>query len=301
MSFAERATTWNRWYDNAPAEWRFQFVLWSLIALGTLNMMLTLAIGFPFALLVLLGIIVIAAVRVPYVLGLAAEPSGLDTGSRFQIDGADWLIDLNHRYDALPETRRIWVFPAVLLIAGAINMMLTIRHAFPFGLLFLLGLLVLVLFRAPYAAGYLRPAKPVGPPEPEPEFPPVAYETDQPPAALLEAESLTASRDAAPTPAAPNGTDPLPPVPEAGQAPTAALASDQSPATPGELAGSPPEQHGLDKSAAAGFETGQTAAAPHGLDQAPTAEPETDQAPKVPSKPQSRERRKATGGPEDVK
>jgi hypothetical protein len=156
MSVAERMAMWNRWYDTVPGEWRFQFVLWSLLVLGTLNMMLTVATGFPFALLVLLGIIVIAAIRVPYVVGWVADPTSVDTGSSFQVEGAGWLIDLNHRYEALPESRRFWVYPAVLLIAGAINMTLTIRYGFPFCLLFLVALLGLVALRAPYTAGWLR-------------------------------------------------------------------------------------------------------------------------------------------------
>jgi hypothetical protein len=156
MSVAERMAIWNRWYDTVPGEWRFQFVLWSLLILGTLNMMLTVATGFPFALLVLLGIIVIAAIRVPYVCGWVAGPTSVYTSPRFQVEGADWLIDLNHRYEALPESRRLWVYPAVLLIAGAINMMLTIRYGFPFGLLFLVALLALVRLGCVACAVYRR-------------------------------------------------------------------------------------------------------------------------------------------------
>src|SRR5271154_1699015 len=93
---------WNRWYDTVPGEWRFQYVIWSLLALGTLNMALTVAIRFPFALLVLLGIIVITAIRVPYVLGWVTSPKGVNADWNFQIEGVGWLTDLNHRYEALP-------------------------------------------------------------------------------------------------------------------------------------------------------------------------------------------------------
>jgi hypothetical protein len=160
MSVAERVASWNRWYDTVPGEWRFQYVIWSLLVLGTINMALTVAIRFPFALLVLLGIIVITMIRVPYVLGWVTSPTAVDADWNFQIAEAGWLIDLNHRYEALPESRRIWVYPAVLLLAGAINMMLTIRYGFPFGLLFLVALLALVILRAPYAAGWLRSPAP---------------------------------------------------------------------------------------------------------------------------------------------
>jgi hypothetical protein len=123
-------------------------------------MALTVAIRFPFALLVLLGIIVITAVRVPHVLGWVVSPTDGDKNSNIQIEGAGWLIDLNHRYEALPELRRIWVYPAALLIAGAINMMLTIKYGFPFGLLFLIALLALVILRAPYTASWVRRSAP---------------------------------------------------------------------------------------------------------------------------------------------
>ena len=155
MSFSERALRWNRFYDGLPEEWRFQVLLWPLLAVGTVNMLLTLATGFPFALLILLGVIFVTAVRLPYVLGFSVL-SGEDRSIKpLRIEGYGWLIELNQNYDALPEPRRIWVYPAVLLIAGAINMLLTIYYGFPFGLLFLLGLLSLVAFRAPYTAGWL--------------------------------------------------------------------------------------------------------------------------------------------------
>jgi hypothetical protein len=162
MSFAERLVKWNRWYDEVPEMWRFQFVVWSLLILGAINMALTVAFHFPFALLVVLGILAIATIRVPYTYGWI-KASGVESteqpspSAHFQIEGASWIFNLNHWYDSLPEARRLWVYPAVLLLAGAINMMLTIRLGFAFGPLFLLALLALVIIRAPYAAGWLRP------------------------------------------------------------------------------------------------------------------------------------------------
>jgi hypothetical protein len=195
MSVAERVAMWNRWYDTVPGEWRFQYVVWSLLVLGTLNMALTVAIRFPFALLVLLGIIVITAIRVPYVLGWVTSPTGVDADLNFQIEGAGWLVALNHRYDALPESRRIWVYPAVLLIAGAINMMLTIRYGFPFGLLFLVALLALVILRAPYTAGWLRSsAKALAAPGASEQAPPPSVgEFDQPPTVSSSSNTYAAN------------------------------------------------------------------------------------------------------------
>ena len=163
MTFAERVTDWNHWYDGLPQEWRFQLILWPLVILGVINMLLSLSsVGFPFGLLVLLGILFVAAVRVPFILGWVtpahALPSGEPGAPRLAIGGAgaDWIAGLNERYEAVPESRRFWIFPAILLIAGAINMQLTISYGWSFGLLFLLALLAIVVVRAPYVHGLLR-------------------------------------------------------------------------------------------------------------------------------------------------
>lgn len=166
MTSSERLQRWNGWFDRLPQEWRFQAVLWLLIAVGALNMLLTIAIGFPFALLLLVGILCLAVIRAPYVLGwiVPAEtvPSSGPNAWKFEIGNADWLIDVNRRYDAMPEFKRVWLVVAILLVAGAINMVLTIDSAFPFGLLLLLVLLALVVVRAPYVGGVLKPSRPDG-------------------------------------------------------------------------------------------------------------------------------------------
>ncbi len=164
MTAAESLYRWNTWYDGLPENWRFQVVLWPLIAVGFLNMVLTLGIRFPFGLLVLLALIGVAAIRVPYALGwIAAEgavPSDKPSAPRFEIANAGWLVDLNRRYDALTEFQAIWLVAAILLIAGAINMLLTIGTGFPFGLIFLLAILALLVVRVPYTAGFLKDPRP---------------------------------------------------------------------------------------------------------------------------------------------
>ena len=161
MTVAERLSGWNRWYDGLPQEWRFQVILWPLIALGVVNMLLSLSIRFPFGLLVLLGVLLVAAVRVPALLGWITPAHALPSGAgapdlKPRAAGADWIAGLNERYEAVPEQRRFWIFPAILLLAGAINMQLTISQGWPFGLLFLLALLAIVVVRAPYVHGLLR-------------------------------------------------------------------------------------------------------------------------------------------------
>ncbi len=167
---AERLQRWNTWYERTPEPWRFQLIVWALVVVGALNMLLTIAVGFPFALLVGLAIAAIAAVRVPYVLGWIkadGEPSAAGTGggTRLEIEPPSWVLQVNRWYDGLDELQRGLVVVAALVIPGAINMLLTFAGVVPFGLLFLLALLALIAIRAPYAAGWFKgsPAASAGP------------------------------------------------------------------------------------------------------------------------------------------
>jgi hypothetical protein len=166
MKNTEWLVRWNDWYDRAPADWRFLMVLSPLLALGAINLLLTISSGFPFALLLLLGILFVAAVRVPYSRGWLAsadhKPTTTPAATPLQIDPGHWVIDLNHRYEALPEAQRFWVYPAILVVAGLINMMLTIGVGFPFGLLVLVVLLALVAVRAPFVVGLFKTANATG-------------------------------------------------------------------------------------------------------------------------------------------
>ncbi len=172
MTVAERLHGWNRWYDGLPQEWRFQIILWPLIMVGALNMLLSLSVRFPFGLLVLLGVLFVAAVRAPYSLGWITPaqtlPSGRPGAPKLEIGGAgaDWIAGINERYEAVPEKTRFWIIPAILVIAGAINMQMTIQGGYPFGLLFLIVLLAIIAMRAPYVHGLLRPAAAAGLPAP---------------------------------------------------------------------------------------------------------------------------------------
>ena len=69
MTYADRVQRWNRWYDRTPEPWRFHVMVWALLIVGAVNMLLTIAVGFPFGLLLVLAIAAIAAVRVPHALG----------------------------------------------------------------------------------------------------------------------------------------------------------------------------------------------------------------------------------------
>ena len=63
MTALERIKAWNEYYDSLPADWRFQMILWPILVLGVLNMLLSIASGFPFGLLPLLGAGAVAYIR----------------------------------------------------------------------------------------------------------------------------------------------------------------------------------------------------------------------------------------------
>jgi len=126
---------------------------------------LTVSVGFPFALLVVLALIALLVVRVPFILGwvepVQAEATAGTAAPRISINAVPWVYDINLWYDGLPETRRPWVILVVLAVAGGLNMVLTINRGFPFGILFLLALLLIILIRGPYTAGWLIPPTPL--------------------------------------------------------------------------------------------------------------------------------------------
>src|SRR3954447_9653228 len=73
MTVLVRIKAWNEYYDSLPADWRFQMVLWPIVGLFVVNMLLTIASGFPFGLLPLLGVGAVAYARVTHHYMTAAE------------------------------------------------------------------------------------------------------------------------------------------------------------------------------------------------------------------------------------
>ncbi len=173
----DRIYRWNTWYDNAPETWRFLPVLACLLALGAINMMMTIAFHFPFGLLVLLGILAVIAIRFPYSAGLihlpeataeAAGGDGAPTGHGATIRwDAGWK--LNHWYETLPEWRRFYVLPVMIIVIGGINMLLTVAYHFPFGLLLLLAMLFALAVRLPNTWGWIKEP-------PGPSYPAIAHD-----------------------------------------------------------------------------------------------------------------------------
>ena len=77
---------------------------------------------------------------------------------------ADRLIDLNRWYEGLPDTRRVFVYPAVLVAAGLVNTRLT---GAPIGWVSLSALVALFVVRRSYVSGWLAAQAPAGGPVPD--------------------------------------------------------------------------------------------------------------------------------------
>jgi hypothetical protein len=163
MTYADRLIRWNRWYDSTPEDWHPHIVLWPLAFAGFINMQLSIASGFPFGVLVLLGLLVIASIRLPYKRGWIVPPpeAAGDVGATFNFGRADWVYEINQRYEAVPEDRRFFVIPAILIVAGTLNLILTAARGWAFGGLFLLALLAVLLIRLPFVWGMLLPPEKV--------------------------------------------------------------------------------------------------------------------------------------------
>lgn len=199
MTNADRLQRWNAWYERTPELWRFQIVVWALIVVGAVNMLLTIAVGFPFALLVGIAVAAIAAIRVPYALGWV-KADGDGGGASMEIDAPSWVYNVNRWYDGLEDTQRLLVLLAALAIPGALNMLLTFTGGFPFGLLFLLAVLAVVAIRAPYAAGWLKekPENGTAAISVAPRAPRIGDAASTPPLAAGAPSSALASSDGAP-------------------------------------------------------------------------------------------------------
>jgi hypothetical protein len=155
MTIADRLNHWNRWFDATPEEWHGHILLWPLAFAGFVNMQLTIASGFPFGVLVLLGLAAIGAVRLPYKRGWIIPGPTEDEGARFLFGHADWLYELNQRYEALPGVPRFFIIPGILIAGGTANLVLTFTRGWAFGGVFLAVLLAVILLRAPFAWGVL--------------------------------------------------------------------------------------------------------------------------------------------------
>ncbi len=148
---------WNRWYDELPELLRFPVVLGLLVLVGAINLALTISTRFPFGLLVLLAILVLAAIRLPYLIG-ASNPARSDWGEPAPAPPAPapagWAGGFNRWYESFPELWRFQLIVWALVVVGALNMALTIGGRFPFGFLVLLAVIVIAAIRVPHVMGW---------------------------------------------------------------------------------------------------------------------------------------------------
>lgn len=130
---------------------------------------------------------------------------------------ADRLIDLNHWYEGLPDTRRVFVYPAVLVAAGFVNTRLT---GAPIGWVSVSALAALIAVRRSYVSGWLAARVPAGgqvadtspravaaPVPPAPAV--VAKPEPVRPAVVAPAAPVAAERVPAPAAAAPASVQPV--------------------------------------------------------------------------------------------
>jgi hypothetical protein len=212
-TYRDRVLEFNAWYESLPEMWRFQVIVWGLVVLGAINMVLTIWARFPFAMLVVAGIMIFAALRVPYIVGWIRPAAGTPARPPAKIelsgDGWDWARRVNVWYDNESENNQRIVVILVLLVSGLLNMWMTIESRFPFGLLFLLVCLGMIAIRVPYRMGWLKPkaaAPAVAAPAPSP--------TIAAPAVQVEAAPKPAPKPAVARPMPPPPPPQSPPSPE---------------------------------------------------------------------------------------
>ncbi len=205
----------NRRYDELPELWRFPVVLTLLMIVGAINMGLTIGSRFPFGLLVLLAVLVLAAIRLPYLLGpnhLAGHGAEAIPPPGQPPADAGFLDRWNHWYESFPELWRFQMIVWVLVVVGALNLALTIAGGFPFGLLVLLAIIGIAAVRAPYVLGWGHKSPAAG-------------------AGSAPATMALAPPDAAPSAATLQSAPPEPSL-AADQSPTGASERDRPPEPP---------------------------------------------------------------------
>ena len=103
MNGMDELYRWNAWFDAQTPNYRFDLAIWAVVALGLLNLLLTLAFGMAFGLLLLLGLILANVARLPYALGdlpppaAAGDPTGaasLQTWHRRIVEAPNAVVSL---------------------------------------------------------------------------------------------------------------------------------------------------------------------------------------------------------------
>ncbi|RYI22942.1 MAG: hypothetical protein EON48_07925 [Acetobacteraceae bacterium] len=164
MNGLDQLYRWNAWFDAQTPRDRFDLAVWAVVILGLLNLLLTLALGMAFGLLLLLGLILANVARLPYALGELPPPA-----TAAHLAGAERLQAWHRRITAAPDhvvsLPILGVALAAILGMGSLAALST-KAGPGFGILFILAVVnALVVIRGHVPAKLPPEAVPV-PPQP---------------------------------------------------------------------------------------------------------------------------------------
>jgi len=162
MTVSDRIYLYNQWFDRLPQQQQFLAAFWS--ALGGLGVILMLVwfARIPFALLVIVTLLVVMGPRVMFKFDLIGAHPDLpprDTGgeTRIALTAPSWVYRLNHWFDAQPDHMRIIAVAVATVGVFVLNLLLYALIGFPVGLLVMLAVLVLGWARVVHVYGWLVP------------------------------------------------------------------------------------------------------------------------------------------------
>jgi hypothetical protein len=151
----------NRWFDDLPYQEQFLTAFWSSIFGLAFILLIVLYTGAPFGILVGAAVAVTMIPRVIYRFGYMEPSPWLPPAppgpSKVEIIAPDWAFSLNHWFENKPSHERIVYVAGATIALFAFNMLLHGVLGFPFGLLFLVVVLILAMVRVGYHYGWLVP------------------------------------------------------------------------------------------------------------------------------------------------
>ena len=155
---------WNAWFDAQTPSFRFDLAIWAVVALGLLNLLLTMAFGMAFGLLVLVGLVAANLARLPYALGELPQPAGGGApAGAWRLEG--WHRRITETPDDVVSLPTLGIALAAILGMGSLAA-LSAKAGPAFGILFILAVVnALVVIRG---HGTGKPELAALPAEPEP-------------------------------------------------------------------------------------------------------------------------------------
>lgn len=200
MSLIDRVNGANQWYDRLSQRDGALVVIWAGLGLFFGALLLNFYLGLTFWALMLAGLAVLVGGRLAYRLGRLppAEPS-VTGPAEVRLPYAPSLLALNQWFDEQPPLTRMCQTMGWLYGSFAVNLMLTHRIGFPFGLLFVAVAVTMLVARVGYGHGWLGnlqaggQAAPDVPPRPAIAAPPPINVTPEVVApTMLAADAVTA-------------------------------------------------------------------------------------------------------------